>query len=85
MATYRDDTKKIVAGMGPWRRRYGGAISSRKRTNGQRAFDSGVLAASEFVRRITGDETLALQIHAMLTPTDKDSIGLPIKSLREME
>lgn len=33
------------------------------RTVNEQCFDSGVLAASEFIRRLTGDEQLALEIH----------------------
>lgn len=33
------------------------------RTVNEQCFDSGVFAASEFVRRLTGDEQLALEIH----------------------
>jgi hypothetical protein len=59
---------RIVAGMRPnWFRR---AIQRKLPRNDGRTiheanFDSGVFAASEFVRRLTGDESLALAIHEM--------------------
>lgn len=55
----------IVLGMTPWFK----DINSRKRkpsddrTAAETLFDSGVFAASELVRRLTGDENLALAVH----------------------
>lgn len=78
---YRERTVDVIKGMKAWRK-YGEATTLRGRNKEQKAFDSGVLACSEFIRRFTGDESLALQCHALLTPTDVDSIGFPINEIK---
>lgn len=66
MKRYERESKKIVAGMKAW---FGDVNKKRTRhtddgrTVAEQCFDSGVFTASEFVRRITGDEELALAIH----------------------
>lgn len=42
------------------------ADESEERDIEQRGWDSGVMAAAEFVRRYSKDEDLALQIHGLL-------------------
>lgn len=37
--------------------------TSGGRTVNEQCFDSGVFAAAEFIRRVTGDEDLALAVH----------------------
>lgn len=39
-----------------------------KRTDAERAWDAAIFAAAEYVRRLTGDEGLALTVHDLLTP-----------------
>jgi hypothetical protein len=75
---------KIVAGMEPWFRDINKKKSSKGRTQNEACFDSGVFAASEFIRRLTGDGKLALCVHecclwrreerraARLTTTDRE-------------
>jgi len=61
-----EQAKKIVEGMSPWFRDINerGKKSSRDgRTTNEECFDSGVFTAAEMVRRLTGDEDLALAIH----------------------
>lgn len=65
------DPKSVIQTMVPWRD-YGDAKTMRSRTNDQRAYDSGILAASEFIRRITGDESLSGAVHMLLTPIEED-------------
>jgi hypothetical protein len=61
------DHRKILALMQVWRC-YGSAPSVRERTAEQTAFDDGVMAAAEYVRRLMDyDETIALRIHDLLT------------------
>lgn len=63
------DAKHVLAGMEPWLDKRGKPVRNvRDRTPEQRAWDSAILAASEFVRRITNyDEELAGAIHCLLT------------------
>lgn len=63
------DPKEVLKGMRPWQE-FGSAVSAQARTAQQRAFDSGVLAASEFIRRITGDESLAGAVHLLLSKSE---------------
>ena len=61
-----------LTGMAPWLRERGTASTSQSRTAEQRAWDSAVLACSEFVRRLTNyDEVLAGALHHLLTPTSE--------------
>lgn len=58
---------EIIAGMSVWRK-FGESADTRSRSPEQRAWDSAILAASEYVRRRTGDEDLSVEIHGLLTP-----------------
>jgi hypothetical protein len=62
---FHKKSQEIIAGMKVWLH-YGSAKNYRSRE--QAAFDSGILAASEFIRRYTDDEDLAFQVHGLLTP-----------------
>lgn len=58
--------REVIDGMELWFN----DINSKKahkdgRTLNESVWDSGVFAASEFVRRLTGDEDLALAIHGI--------------------
>lgn len=59
--------KKIVEGMESWTRDIN--TRTRRQNDGRTAnewcFDAGVFAASELVRRLTGDDELSLAIHEM--------------------
>jgi hypothetical protein len=63
------EAKRIVEGMKPWFAKINERGKSKKessidgRTVNEQCFDSGVFAASEMIRRLTGDEELALAIH----------------------
>ena len=66
MGRYKGRALQIVDGMEPWFR----DINKKRkpdsrdgRTHEEQVFDSGVFAASEFIRRITQDEQLALAVH----------------------
>ena len=58
----RKETLEIMAGMQPW---------FKRRTESSRTWNEATLAASELIRRITGDEMLAGQIHALLVTPEK--------------
>lgn len=68
MATERQwvKAKRVVEGMSP---RWFIDVNLKKklhhdgRTVNEQCFDSGAFAASEMIRRLTGDEELALAIH----------------------
>lgn len=61
------DPKTIKDGMAPWWR-YGMALTVKERTPEQRAWDSAILAASEYLRRrMDSDETLALELHDLVS------------------
>lgn len=66
MADHKKRARAIVDGMEVWFR---DGVRHRKtdkrdgRTPEEQIFDSGIFAASEFVRRMTGDEALSLAIH----------------------
>lgn len=61
---------KIIDKMEPWFK-YGTCSDVRKRTAQQKAWDSAVLAVSEYVRRRTGDENFSLELHGFLTTKKK--------------
>ena len=67
---------EILAGMGPWLA-YGIAPeklpgSADQRTEGERIWDAAIMAAAEYVRRLTNyNEMLALTIHDLLTTKKK--------------
>ena len=61
------DPSEVYKTMTPWIK-LGSAPSVRHRTKDQQTWDSAVLASSEFVRRITGDEGLVGAVHLLLTP-----------------
>lgn len=68
MATERTwvKAKRVVEGMEPWFRdinKRGRKPNRDGRTTNEACFDSGVFAASEMIRRLTGDEELALAVH----------------------
>jgi hypothetical protein len=60
------DLATTIAGMASWWAPYR-AKHIKARSPGIVAWDSGVLAASELVRRITDDEELALAVHSLLS------------------
>ncbi len=66
MITRQKLNKDIIAGMEPWLENIGTATRPANRSAVQRAWDSAVLAAAEYVRRRTGDETLAGEVHQLL-------------------
>ncbi len=63
--------KKIVQGMKPWCEKINDKGTKKNpsardgRTINEECFDSGVFAASELIRRLTGDEELSLAVHEM--------------------
>jgi len=59
--------KRVRAGMLPTWHKYGSCNDLAERTSHQVAFDSGVMAAAEFVRRYTDNEVLAYQVLSLLT------------------
>jgi hypothetical protein len=61
--------QQIVAGMKRWvsdinRKRK--TTSHDDRTEAEQCFDSGVFAASELLRRLTGDESLSVAVHEIM-------------------
>lgn len=65
-----DRQKRLLPAMKVWRN-YGACKSPDERTPEQRAWDSAILAASEYLRRVTDyDEALAFAIHDLLTPVE---------------
>ena len=58
--------ENIIATMKPWWETRQ-TKNVRGRTPNQCGWDSGILAAAEYVRRRTGNEELAGEIHALLT------------------
>jgi hypothetical protein len=60
-------TLQIVAGMKPWLKHRGKPCPARDRTHDQRIWDDAVMASAEFIRRLTQNEELAFQIHALLS------------------
>lgn len=75
---YKEKTVSIVNQMGKFHRMYGSSQSNLQRTAEQVAFDRGVYACMEFIRRLTGDESLAYECWSLVTPCDTDTIGLPL-------
>jgi hypothetical protein len=70
MATKGD---QIIEGMKVWFEKRGTAKTVKVRTEFQRGWDSGVMAALEFVRRMQDyDETLALEIMKLMTPIEDE-------------
>ncbi len=67
MRYWKRDPNDVLRNMAQWRK-FGSATSVRARTKSQQAYDSGVFAAAEFARRVTGDERLAVVILEMSTP-----------------
>lgn len=66
------DPEKVLEGMREHWLNYGNKKyrlpKSDNRTDGERAWDSAVLACSEFVRRLMDyDETIAIQVHRLLS------------------
>lgn len=68
----RKKLQETIDGMWPWLKphRYR-KQESNGRTRAEQAFDDGVMAASEFVRRLTEDEALAGAIQSLLTSKTK--------------
>ena len=62
------------AGMDVWMKDIGTA-EVRERSPEQRAWDSGVSACAEFVRRVTGNEQLALDCFLKAVPAPSDTQG----------
>lgn len=72
---YEKKSREMVVGMEPWWRDVASdhaknaaaknTDSRDGRTPVERTWDSGVFAASELVRRLTGDEHLSLAIHEL--------------------
>lgn len=58
----------VIAKMDAWFAKRGVADAAMSRTREQKAWDSAILAASEYVRRMTNDESFAGSLHLMLTP-----------------
>lgn len=65
--------EKIIQQMAVW---YDGTLApgkdrrakdAKSRAEHQKDWDSGVMAAAELARRLTGDESLALKIHGLLS------------------
>jgi hypothetical protein len=65
---------KIIKDMSVWMK-YGTAKNVKSRTKEQRAWDSAVLAVSEYVRRRTGDENFSLELHGLLIPSEPHNKG----------
>ena len=61
------DFPAMLEGMKVWRK-FGESETVHGRSPEQRAFDSGVFAASELCRRLTKDEDLSGALHQMTTP-----------------
>lgn len=57
--------KQLVSQMKSWSNLKNRRPKNDGRTVQEQCFDSGVFAASELVRRLTGDEELALAVHEM--------------------
>lgn len=59
--------KQVVKGMKPWCEKINHKATDERdgRTINEACFDSGVFAASELIRRLTGDEELSLAVHEM--------------------
>jgi hypothetical protein len=57
---------EIIAGMDAW---WDGRQSAdvRTRSDRTRAYDSGIMIAAEYIRRRTGDEDLAFEVHSLLS------------------
>jgi hypothetical protein len=62
----------VIAKMDAWFVKRGVAVTVMSRTREQKAWDSAILAASEYVRRMTHDESLAGSLHFLLTPYTKE-------------
>ena len=68
----RKKLQETIDGMTPWLKPHPWRkADANGRTRSEQAFDDGVLAASEFVRRLTDDEALAGAIHSLLTNKTK--------------
>ena len=78
------EARKIVAGMPTWFRGVDIHKTSAPcgRTVNEEFFDSGVFAASELVRRLTGDEALALAIHEACIWRQREVAAKELERLR---
>lgn len=69
MFTARSTPEAIIRGMEPWLEKRGQACEVRNRTVEQEAWDSAVLACSEYLRRrLNYDETLSMELHGLCVP-----------------
>ena len=69
----RKKVQETLDGMTPWLRPQSWhKDEANGRTRAEQAFDDGVMAAAEFVRRLTEDEALAGAIHSLSTSKTKE-------------
>ena len=94
MSMWTEPAARVITSMQPACFTYNTARGKRTRpspdgrTINEECFDSGVFAASEFIRRLTRDENLALAVHEVCIWRQREheaaeATGLPVRSSGE--